>query len=211
MCGIKHHYVIYYTLLKQADSYNPRRLTVSNNCMEEWRTVLFAGNLNGNLIQIPGIGAETVAKLRYDVDKRKRITNTYQLVGLYLTLMGSAEDGQVMSVAETDERFWHWLQEKGIVEYRSVIVMVISEYASSLFPGLNNGSEVDGHEEGEADGIEEDEADGNEEGDVDGNEEFDADGSEEGKDDGNGEGEDDDDGSKSECTPDGSRYNCHIM
>jgi hypothetical protein len=52
-----------------------------------------------------------VEKLSNDIDKHKRIMNTYQLVGLYLMLMGEAEDGQVLSVAETNQLFsnrdWH--------------------------------------------------------------------------------------------------------
>jgi hypothetical protein len=110
--------------------------------MEKWRQ----GTITGVLTEVPGIGPKATELLRDDPVDSFRITNTYQLIGLYLMLKGESEDGQVMSASETNQRFWYWLKGKGIASHRSAIVLAISEKASSFFPGIYDANAEDDDE-----------------------------------------------------------------
>jgi hypothetical protein len=81
--------------------------------------------------------------LRSDVVESFRIFNTYQLIGQYLMLKSESEDGEVMSAAETNQRFWYYLKGKGIQSHRSAIVLAISEKAASFFPGIYDANAED--------------------------------------------------------------------
>jgi hypothetical protein len=98
--------------------------------MEKFRL----SNVTGKLIEVPGIGDAAILKLASDPDPTERITNTHQLIGKYLMLKGPDENGESVSVFQTNQKFWYWLKMRGIVVHRSAIVLAISTKVSSFFP-----------------------------------------------------------------------------
>jgi hypothetical protein len=132
--------------LKQAEEgYDPRKSKVSDERMDIWR----AGTVTGDLLEVPGIGPAAKAKLADDPMITCRITNTYQLIGQYLMLKGPDEDGQTVSVGETNKKFWFFLKMKGISSHRSAIVLAISEKVASFFTGFYDANAYDDDEEEE--------------------------------------------------------------
>jgi hypothetical protein len=102
--------------------------------MEVWKNA----DVNGDLKQVPGIGAAAVDKLgAADVEENERITNTHQLIGKYLLLKGPGD----VTFSELNQKFWYFLKAKGITAHRSAIVLAISDKVSAFFPGFHDGSE----------------------------------------------------------------------
>lgn len=83
--------------------------------------------ITGDLIDVPGIGPGAVNKLK---EGEEPVTTTYQLVGKYLSFKGEGID-----VKEHCDRFWSWLQAKGINSFRAAIVMAIAQKCDIMFPG----------------------------------------------------------------------------
>lgn len=107
--------------------------------MDVWR----AGAITGDLIEVPGIGPHAKQKLSEDPLPQQRITNTYQLIGQYLMLKGPEDGESIVTVAETNQKFWFFLKMKGISAHRSAIVLAISEKVASFFTGFYDANAYD--------------------------------------------------------------------
>ena len=91
--------------------------------------------LAGDITEVPGIGPAAKLKLASGEGDDK-VTNTYQLIGKFLSLKGpDTEDNKVESM-EHCEKFWFWLQEKGITAHRSAIVKALAMKVNGLLPGV---------------------------------------------------------------------------
>ncbi|CAM9665285.1 unnamed protein product, partial [Choristocarpus tenellus] len=84
--------------------------------------------------QVPGI-AEGARKRLADGEGDDCVTNTYQLVGKFLSLRGPDIDGEKVDCVEHCDKFWYWLQSKGINSHRSGIVNAIAEKVNTWIPG----------------------------------------------------------------------------
>jgi hypothetical protein len=94
--------------------------------MEKWRQA----PVNGNLLDVPGIGAVGAKKLSECPD---RITNSFQLFGKYLMLKGPDVEGHKVQSLEHNEKFWYFLKGAGISAHRSAIVKAIAEKSATFF------------------------------------------------------------------------------
>jgi hypothetical protein len=119
-------------LFQAAQGYDPRKSKVSASTSEKWNS----SAVTGDLTEVPGIGPAAVKNLAFDEQDRphERVTNTYQLFGVYLTMKGpdDTEHGAVTSF-EHNERFWQWLKAKGVVSHRSAIVKAVAEKCATFF------------------------------------------------------------------------------
>ena len=82
--------------------------------------------IGGELTDIPGIGPAAKTKLG---EGEEPVTNSYQLIGKYLSLKGEG-----VETREHCDRFWSWLQQKGINAHRSAIVLAIAQKCEVMFP-----------------------------------------------------------------------------
>lgn len=95
--------------------------------MDTWKQ----STVTGDLMEVPGIGPAAIKKLRDHEDETEQITNTYQLFGKFLMLKGpETEDEKCTPVMHAD-KFWYWLQERGITAHRSAIVRAVCEKLSN--------------------------------------------------------------------------------
>lgn len=121
-------------LTRQAEQgYDPKRSRVNDNTMMDF----IRGTVSGDITDVPGIGPAAALKLAAGEGDDK-ITNTYQLIGKFLLLKGpdsSDGDNKVESM-EHCEKFWFWLQDKGIAAHRSAIVKAIALKVNGLLPGV---------------------------------------------------------------------------
>lgn len=125
------------------EGYDPRKSKVSDQRMDAWRS----GTVTGDLTEVPGIGPDAKKKLSTASILEDRITNTHQLFGKYLMLKGPDEDGHVVTVSETNQKFWYYLKFKGISSHRSAIVLAVSEKVATFFPGFYDANASDYDEE----------------------------------------------------------------
>lgn len=76
---------------------------------------------------MPGIGPKAAEALASGDDPNEKITNTFQLIGKYLLLKGPDDGDSKVSCVEHCDKFWAFLQSKGVNSYRSGIVQCIAE------------------------------------------------------------------------------------
>ncbi|CAN0417120.1 unnamed protein product [Pylaiella littoralis] len=90
----------------------------------------------GDITEVPGIAGKAAGILA-EGEGDDRVTNTYQLYGKFLSLRGpeAGETHEVDSV-EHCEKFYLWLQGKGINACRDAIVRAVAEKSNNFFPGL---------------------------------------------------------------------------
>jgi len=89
--------------------------------MTSWRE----GEVTGNIQEVPGIGPKARGLLASDKDGEDSVVETtWQLFGQYLKLKGFDGNGQYLGVKDHNNKFWYWLQSKGITGHRSTIVKV---------------------------------------------------------------------------------------
>ena len=95
--------------------------------------------------EIPGIGpaAEKALGKGVDGEEDTKITNTFQLIGKFLSLKGPDCDGRKVDSVEHMEKFWYFLQSRGITAYRSGIVKSLAERLNLLMPGLYDADAYD--------------------------------------------------------------------
>ncbi|GMI55588.1 hypothetical protein ScalyP_jg359, partial [Parmales sp. scaly parma] len=75
--------------------YDPKRSRVSDDTLADF----LRGSISGDLTEVPGVGKAAVTKLATGDDDDERITNTFQLVGKFLSLKGpDSTDHKVDSV-----------------------------------------------------------------------------------------------------------------
>ncbi|CAM9210684.1 unnamed protein product [Chrysoparadoxa australica] len=130
-------------LLAKPEGYDPRRSQINENHQGPALETFIRSPITGDLTEVPGVGKGNAEKLAEGDDK---VTNTYQLIGKYLTLKGpDTADKEVRreSVECKDhcDNFWHWLKQKGIVSYRGSIVNAVAEKANVWMPGLYDSEE----------------------------------------------------------------------
>mmetsp|Transcript_14455 Transcript_14455/g.17574 ORF Transcript_14455/g.17574 Transcript_14455/m.17574 type:complete len:136 (+) Transcript_14455:92-499(+) len=123
--------------MADAAGYDPKRSRVSDDKMTEF----LRGKLTGDLSEVPGIGPAAIKKLKDAEEDDDKITNTFQLIGKFLMLKGPDEDGNKVETREHMEKFWYYLQEKGISAHRSGIVRCIAEKVNGMMPGIYDASE----------------------------------------------------------------------
>jgi len=58
-------------------------------------------------------------------------------------LKGPDSDEHTVTSLEHMEKFWFWLQEKGITSHRSAIVRALAEKMNSMIPGIYDSSLYD--------------------------------------------------------------------
>lgn len=117
---------------QMAQTYDPRR----SNVKEESLATFIRAPITGDLTEVPGIGKAAVSALSSGDDPNEKITNTYQLIGKYLMLKGPDDGENKVSCVEHCDKFWAFLQSKGVNAYRSGIVQCIAEKCNILLPGI---------------------------------------------------------------------------
>mmetsp|Transcript_32928 Transcript_32928/g.62921 ORF Transcript_32928/g.62921 Transcript_32928/m.62921 type:complete len:131 (-) Transcript_32928:226-618(-) len=111
--------------------YDPKRSRVNDDTMMDF----IRGSITGDITEVPGIGPAAAKKMAIG-ENDDAITNTYQLIGKFLMLRGpDSVDNKVESM-EHCEKFWYWLQDKGISAHRSAIVKAIALKVNGLLPGV---------------------------------------------------------------------------
>jgi hypothetical protein len=99
-----------------------------NNITDERYMNFLKYNLNGNLLNVPGIGIDTIIKL---ANCDESIKNTYQLFGKFLSLR---------NIDDTTEshcnKFINWLKLKDINIRCYIITMSIAEKTNIWIPGI---------------------------------------------------------------------------
>lgn len=90
------------------------------------------GDVTGDLSEIPGIGPKAIEALAEHEDPNEQITNTWQLIGVFLQLKGPGDVGCL----EHNDKFWYWLKSRGISSHRSGIVQCIARKVNQFFPGI---------------------------------------------------------------------------
>jgi len=114
-----------------AQGYDPKRSRVNDDTMADF----IRGTVTGDVTEVPGIGPAAAKKLASGEGDEK-VTNTYQLIGKFLMLKGPDDDDNKVESMEHCEKFWYWLQDKGISAHRSAIVKAIACKVNGLFPGV---------------------------------------------------------------------------
>jgi hypothetical protein len=113
---------------------DPRESKVPASTSAQWDS----SGVTGVLTNVPGVDTITAGSLAFDELSRphERVTNTYHLFGVYLTLKGPDDTlhGPIGSY-EHNERFYQWLKVKGIVSHRSAIVKAVAEKCATFFAG----------------------------------------------------------------------------
>ena len=94
------------------------------------------GSVTGEITEVPGIGPAAAKKLANGENVDEKVTNTYQLIGKFLMLKGPDIDDNKVESMEHCEKFWYWLQDKGISAHRSAIVKAIALKVNGLLPGV---------------------------------------------------------------------------
>ena len=98
--------------------------------------------MTGDLQEIPGIGP-AAAKCLAEGDDDDKITNSFQLIGKFLSLKGPDSGDHKVESVEHMEKFWYWLQERGIKAHRSAIVNAIAEKMNTMMPGIYDADAYD--------------------------------------------------------------------
>ena len=114
--------------------YNPAHSNVSPHVLQDFLNA----PLEERLDSIPGIGPVNLQHLQSDVDSHhlqiEGIHTTFQLIGKFLSFKGHG----VGSVEHCD-KFYYWLQAKGIQSARASIVQAIAERANIMIPSIYDG------------------------------------------------------------------------
>lgn len=114
--------------------YDPRKSKVSDDTMAKWRQE----PITGDLLEVPGIGPATVKVL---AEGDEKITNTYQLFGKFMMLKGPDSEEHKIESVEHCEKFWFYLQARGVKSNRSAIVKSLAEKAATFFRGIYDANE----------------------------------------------------------------------
>ncbi|CBN77680.1 conserved unknown protein [Ectocarpus siliculosus] len=94
--------------------------------------------ITGLLSEVPGIGP-AFSGLLGEGEGEDCIKNTFQLIGKFLVLRTSnEEDGKLIDCVEHCDKFYWWLQSKGIGGVRGRIVQCIAEKVNMSYPGIYN-------------------------------------------------------------------------
>jgi hypothetical protein len=104
----------------------------SASTSERWNS----SAVTGILTEVPGIGAAAVELLAFDVLDRphERVTNTYQLFCVYLTVKGSDDTpNRAVTCYDHNEHFHQWLKMKCTLNHRSAIVKALAEKCATYF------------------------------------------------------------------------------
>lgn len=142
-----HEHTHLYVTQSDSAGYDPRRSRVSDDTMMDF----VRGNITGDLTEVPGIGPKTAEKLAIsaDGDDNDQITNTYQLFGKFLMLKGPDTDGEKVECMEHCEKFWYWLQSKGVTAHRSAVVKAVAQKINGIMPGVYDPSLYEDDDEDE--------------------------------------------------------------
>jgi hypothetical protein len=130
---------LYFPFQSALEGYDPRKVKVRAKDFENWTH----RPLTGKLMEVPGIGSaaiKTLAKDDRDLPKdelkgpRDKVTTTYQLLGVYLSMKGLDDTGHgPVSSYELNQRFFQWLGAKGVVCHRCAIVKAIAGKRATYF------------------------------------------------------------------------------
>eukprot|EP00594_Rhizosolenia_setigera_P003134 CAMPEP_0178956048 /NCGR_PEP_ID=MMETSP0789-20121207/9985_1 /TAXON_ID=3005 /ORGANISM="Rhizosolenia setigera, Strain CCMP 1694" /LENGTH=113 /DNA_ID=CAMNT_0020637829 /DNA_START=173 /DNA_END=514 /DNA_ORIENTATION=+ len=105
------------------------------------------GDINGTITEVPGIGPAAAKKLANGETPDECITNTYQLIGKFLSLKGPDEEDEKVDSLEHMEKFWQYLASRGISSHRSAIVKAIAEKMNSFLPGIYDPEQYESDED----------------------------------------------------------------
>jgi hypothetical protein len=90
----------------------------------DWLVDWLRGKITGDLEEIPGIGTSNKAIL-----KKEGITNTYHLIGKYLSLKKG-------DIREHQNAMYEWLTQINVTSGRNYIILALSEKCEILFPTM---------------------------------------------------------------------------
>ncbi|CAN0321375.1 unnamed protein product, partial [Ectocarpus sp. 6 AP-2014] len=113
--------------------YHPRQTGVGegpDRTLEDFKKAAITGDLS----EVPGIGTDAVGLLG-EGEGDDCVKNTFQLIGKFLVLRGSNEDGTLIGCVEHCDKFYWWLQSKAVNSHRGRIVQCIAEKVNLLYPG----------------------------------------------------------------------------
>ncbi|CBN77684.1 conserved unknown protein [Ectocarpus siliculosus] len=119
---------------QQKTGYHPRQTGVGEGpdpALEAFKKAPITGLLS----EVPGIGPK-FSGLLGEGEGEDCIKNTFQLIGKFLVLRTSnEEDGKLIDCVEHCDKFYWWLQSKGI-GFRGRIVQCIAEKVNMSYPGI---------------------------------------------------------------------------
>jgi hypothetical protein len=132
-----------FTCPRQAEGYDPKRSKVSDDTLNDF----LRAPLSGLLSEVPGIGPATIKKLAdSELAEDEKITNTFQLIGKFMMLKGPDAEGSKVESFEHMEKFWYFLQNRGISSHRGAIVRSIAEKMNTMMPGIYDADAYDDDE-----------------------------------------------------------------
>lgn len=116
--------------LGYTDGYDRERAHITEEALCDF----LRAPITGTITEVPGIGPLAAKALAKGSDP---ILNSYQLIGKYLSLKtNDPETNEPIDCDSHCDKFWHWLKMKGVVNYRSGIVMAIAEKTNTMIPGI---------------------------------------------------------------------------
>lgn len=115
---------------KVLTGFDPRRSNIAPSTLADF----LKNDINEDITSVPGIGpaaAKSLAMVNPNLPGDYPVETTFQLIGKFLSLR---EKG--MKPADHANAMWIWLQNKGIIAYRSGIVLAIAEKVNTMIPGI---------------------------------------------------------------------------
>lgn len=113
--------------------YNPKNSNINETTMADFIRL----PLTGDLTEVPGISQKQAKLLKMGGDVGDRITNTFQLIGKFLSFKTfNDETGEYISSQEHCDKFIDYLKHKGINSFVIGIVNAIAEKSNTAFPGI---------------------------------------------------------------------------
>ena len=109
--------------------------------------------LTGNLIEVPGIGRDAVARLgqasiAIAANGQQLtipgVTSTFGLIGVFMMFKTNGTDGRLVGPVEHVQRFYLWWCSLGVAAgFRAGVVHALAEKINISFPGIYIASEYD--------------------------------------------------------------------
>lgn len=111
--------------------YNPENSNMSTSTLCDFLRMPLTGNLN----EIPGLGKSNIKLLGYGSNDYDKIKNSFQLIGVFLTLKHS-KDNELIDAQIHANLCKQYLKNKGLTGNLDTIVNSILEKINTMIPGM---------------------------------------------------------------------------
>ncbi len=113
--------------------YNPNGSSMSTNSLVDF----LRNPITGDIQEVPGISKNNAQILSYGDNEYTQIKNTFQLIGVCLTLKHT-KDGELINCKDHCNLIKKYLTNKGIKSNKDTITLALVEKLNTMFPGLYN-------------------------------------------------------------------------